>query len=97
MLLPVWTAILAMSAVSAYPMCGLRAVAIAVLRSSSSRQRTASAWMPATQRVSNTRIAFVRIVIAWSAFQAITGIITFSSSCPASAPARIAASQPITW
>jgi hypothetical protein len=34
---------------------------------------------------------------AWSAFQAITGIITFSSSCPASAAARIVASHPITW
>ena len=35
--------------------------------------------------------------VACSAFQAMTGIITFSSSCPASAAARIAASQPITW
>jgi hypothetical protein len=26
-----------------------------------------------------------------------TGIMTFSSSCPASAAARIAASQPMTW
>ena len=38
-----------------------------------------------------------RMWVAWMAFQAITGIITFSSSCPASAAARMAASQPITW
>jgi hypothetical protein len=31
------------------------------------------------------------------AFHAITGIITFSSSCPASAAARIVASHPDTW
>ena len=31
------------------------------------------------------------------AFHAITGIITFSSSWPASAAARIVASQPATW
>jgi hypothetical protein len=30
-------------------------------------------------------------------FHAMTGIITFSSSCPASAAARIVASQPNTW
>ena len=42
-------------------------------------------------------MAFVRIRAAWSAFHAITGIITLSSSGPASAAARIAASQPYTW
>jgi hypothetical protein len=53
--------------------------------------------MPATQRVSSTRMALVMIRVAWSAFQAMTGIITLSSSCPPSAAARIAASHPITW
>ena len=70
-------------------MYGLSAVASAVLRSSSSRQRSASARMPATQRSCSTRIASRRMRVACSAFQAITGIITFSSSCPASAAARI--------
>jgi hypothetical protein len=86
-----------MSAVAAYPMCGLSAVATAVLRSSSSRARSASATIPRTHRVSSTAIALPKMVEACSAFQAMTGIITFSSSCPASAAARIAASQPITW
>ncbi len=31
------------------------------------------------------------------AFHAITGIITFSSSCPASAATVTVVSQPITW
>jgi hypothetical protein len=43
------------------------------------------------------RIAARRIRVAWSAFHAITGIITFSSSWPASAADAIAASQPMTW
>ena len=38
-----------------------------------------------------------RIVDACSAFHAITGIITLSSSCPASAAAQTVVSQPITW
>ena len=97
MLRPVATAVFAMSAVSAYPIYGLRAVAMAVLRSSSSRQRSSSATMPATHRVSRIRMALVKIRVACSAFQAITGIMTFSSSWPPSAAARIAASQPITW
>jgi hypothetical protein len=42
-------------------------------------------------------MALPRIRIACSAFQAMTGIMTFSSSCPLSAAARIAASHPITW
>ena len=42
-------------------------------------------------------IAWPRMVVACSAFHAMTGIMTFSSSCPASAAERIAASQPITW
>jgi hypothetical protein len=42
-------------------------------------------------------MALARMRVACNAFQAITGIITFSSSCPASAAARTAASQPITW
>ena len=42
-------------------------------------------------------MAWRRMRVAWSAFHAMTGIITFSSSCPASAAARIAASQPKTW
>ena len=49
------------------------------------------------QRVSNTRMALARIRVACSAFQAITGIMTFNSSWPPSAAARMAASQPITW
>jgi len=70
---------------------------MAVLRSSSSRHRASSARMPATQRVSKTRIALPRMRVACSAFQAITGIITLSSSWPASAAADTVASQPITW
>jgi hypothetical protein len=42
-------------------------------------------------------MALVRIRVAWMAFQAMTGIMTFSSSCPASAAARMAASHPYTW
>ena len=38
-----------------------------------------------------------RIVDAWSAFQAMTGIMTFNSSWPASAATAIVVSQPITW
>jgi hypothetical protein len=36
--------------------------------------------MPCTVFIRNTSSAFVRIFTAWSAFHAITGIITFSSS-----------------
>ena len=78
-------------------MYGLSAVATAVLRSSSSRQRASSAAMPLTQRSLSTCMALPRIDVACSAFHAITGIITFSSSCPAAAEARIEASQPNTW
>jgi hypothetical protein len=53
--------------------------------------------MPATQRWSKTRMALPRMRVACRAFQAMTGIITLSSSWPASAAARIAASHPITW
>lgn len=77
---PVATAALAISAVAAYPMYGLSAVATAVLRSSSSRQRASSTWSPATVLVSSARNASRRIRVACSAFHAITGIITFSSS-----------------
>lgn len=69
-----------MSAVAAYPMYGLSAVATAVLRSSNSRQRSTSASIPATVRVCSTRMAWRRMRVACSAFHAITGIITFSSS-----------------
>ena len=49
-------------------------------------------------RARSAVIASRRIVDACSAFQAMTGIITFSSSWPAShAAARSSASQPITW
>jgi len=53
--------------------------------------------MPVTARAVRAFIAFAKIEDAWSAFHAMTGIITFSSSCPAAEAARIAASQPITW
>ncbi len=86
-----------MSAVAAYPMYGLSAVASAVLRSSSSRQRSSSASSPSMQRSRNTTSALVRMAEAWSAFHAITGIMTFSSSCPLSAAAATAASHPYTW
>src|SRR5258705_9313914 len=95
--LPVFTDSFAIPAVFAYPIYGLSAVATAVLRSSSSRQRAPSASMPSTQSVSSASIAPQRIVDACSAFHAITGIITFSSSWPASAAAQTVASQPITW
>ncbi len=45
-------------------MYGLSAVATAVLRSSSSRQRAASAWMPSTQRVRSDTIDWRRMVEA---------------------------------
>jgi hypothetical protein len=61
-------------------MYGLSAVATAVLRSSSSRQRASSASIPTTQRSRSTIIAWRRMRVAWMAFQAITGIMTFSSS-----------------
>ena len=62
-------------------MYGLSAVATAVLRSRSSRQRASSARDARNAaRRQNTRMASRRIDEASSAFQAITGIITFSSS-----------------
>jgi hypothetical protein len=78
-------------------MYGLSAVATAVLRSSSSRQRASSARMPATHRSCRTLIAFVRILASWIAFHAITGIMTLSSSCPPSVAAMIVVSHPMTW
>ena len=78
--LPVRTASFAMSAVAAYPMYGLSAVAVAVLRSNNWRARSLSAAMPSTVRVRSVFIACRRITEAWSAFHAMTGIMTFSSS-----------------
>ena len=78
-------------------MYGLSAVAVAVLRSSSSRARAASAVIPAMQRRRKTFSASRRIFDACSAFHAMTGIITLSSSCPASQAIATVASQPITW
>ena len=77
-------------------MYGLSAVAAAVLRSSSSRARTGLASSPSTHRTRKTFNASRRIVDAWSAFHAITGIITFSSSCPASHAIAMVVSHPIT-
>lgn len=48
------------------------------------------------QRSRNTASVLVRMADACNAFQAITGIITFNSSCPASAAAAMVASQPYT-
>src|SRR5258708_24057698 len=53
--------------------------------------------MPATQRSAKTRLALVRISIVNSTLWAITGIITFSSSCPASAAVATVTSFPIAW
>jgi hypothetical protein len=53
--------------------------------------------MPPTHRVSSTRIALPKMRVACSAFQAMTGIMTFSSSCPPSAAANTVASHPNTW
>ena len=53
--------------------------------------------MPSTHLVRSTFIASRRIVDACSAFQAMTGIITFSSSWPASHASAIVVSHPITW
>ena len=94
---PVFTDVFATSAVAAYPMYGFSAVAAAVLRSSSSRARSASAAMPSTHRRRSADMALRRIVEACRAFHAMTGIITFSSSCPASQASAIVWSQPITW
>ena len=77
-------------------MYGLSAVATAVLRSSNARLRSRSARMPATHLSCSVRIASRMMRVACSVFQAITGIITLSSSWPASVAERIAASQPIT-
>jgi hypothetical protein len=78
--LPVATDVLAISAVAAYPIYGLNAVASAVLRSSSARHCSTSARVSAMHRSSSTVMALVRMRVAWMAFQAMTGIITFSSS-----------------
>lgn len=48
------------------------------------------------QRVRKTASVLARMADACSAFHAITGIMTFSSSWPASAAAAMAASQPYT-
>ena len=54
--------------------------------------------MPSTRPQREARcIDSRRIVDAWSAFHAMTGIITFSSSWPASHASAIVVSQPITW
>jgi hypothetical protein len=50
--------------------------------------------MPSTVRVRRTVMALRRMVDECIAFHAITGIITFSSSWPASAATQIAVSQP---
>ena len=78
-------------------MYGLSAVAAAVLRSSSSRARASSAVMPSIVRLRSVLIASRRIVDACSAFHAMTGIITLSSSCPASQATATVRSQPMTW
>src|SRR4029079_3439376 len=65
--LPSFPAVLAISAVAVEPMYGLSAVATAVLRSSSSRQRASSAAMPLTQRSLSTCMALPRIDVACTA------------------------------
>ncbi len=52
--------------------------------------------MPVTQNSAKARLMFVRIVRLSSAVWAITGIITFSSSCPAEAAQAIVVSLPMT-
>ena len=52
--------------------------------------------MPSMVRVRRAIIALRRIVDECIAFQAMTGIITFNSSCPASDAAQIVVSQPYT-
>src|SRR6267378_4346607 len=65
-------------------MCGLKAVATAVLRSSNSRARSVLARMPSTHLIRSADIDSRRMRDEWSAFHAMTGIMTLSSSCPAS-------------
>ena len=78
-------------------MYGLSAVATAVLRSSNARLRSRSARMPATHLSCSVRIASRMMRVACSVFQAITGLITLSSSWPASAAMATVRSHPITW
>jgi len=77
---PVRTDSFAISAVASYPMYGLSAVATAVLRSSNSRLRSRSARMPAMHLSCSVRIASRMMRVACSVFQAMTGIMTLSSS-----------------
>jgi hypothetical protein len=53
--------------------------------------------MPRAHRSSNTRVALARMISANTTLWAITGIITLSSSWPASAAIATVVSRPMTW
>ncbi len=59
--------------------------------------RSAFAVMPSTQKVRNTRNAFVMMLIDWSRLNASTGSMTLSSNWPASEARQTVVSFPITW
>src|SRR5512138_827582 len=59
--------------------------------------RSAFAVIPSTQKVRNTRNAFVMTLIDWSRLNASTGSMTFSSNWPASEARQTVVSFPITW
>src|ERR1051326_7627602 len=66
-------------------------------RASQSAHWAASASMPRTERSSNTRTALARISRAKTMLWVMTGIITLSSSWPASAAIATVVSSPSTW
>src|SRR5205809_1799227 len=91
------TASFASFAAAAYPILGASAVTSAGLRSSQCSHMARSASIPSTQRSANTREALVRMIIVNSRLCARTGIMTLSSSCPASAAVATVTSFPLAW
>lgn len=93
---PVASASCASSVLVSYPRIGLSAVTTPMLRWTCSRQRSTFATMPVTQRSRRVSIPFLSISIDSSRLWTITGSITFSSSCPASAARVTVRSLPMT-
>ena len=62
-----------------------------------SRQRSASTSIPSRQWVRRVSKARASMSMLWKTLKTITGSMTFSSSCPASAARVTDRSLPITW
>ena len=78
-----------------YPRRVFSAVTIPMLFSTSCRQRSALAVIPATQRSCRVLKARASLRIPVKSVKAMMGSITFSSSCPASAARVMVTSLPM--